>query len=229
MEELKTKVRALAHKLNPEVSIDDSNFKHLPEYCRIEFTADTSLIVALGIKEHYIVSYIHEGTLTSCLTSDLSSDKVVQQLLSPSRNFTDQSPTTSSAKKEGNSSSILFTNSNTNDTNERLRDPNYPPGFEDEHLLRGHPPRGPSLQFNPDADRLPPGGNYPTLGPINPLFGSNSGSGGMFPSTQGSPQGSSNIRYDPTSPFDVGGANGLHNNLGFGGAGGPGGSGFSPF
>lgn len=228
MADITAKVKQLARKLSPDISFDGTNFNHLPEYCRIDFNDVSSLVIALGAKEQYVVSYIRDGTMTSCLTSDMTSDAVVRQLLEPERasmNVKSSSATQPTQPTQLQDKSNSFSSTNSSSTS-RLRDPNFPPGFEDEHLLRRQPPQGPTLQFNPDADRLPPGGNYPTLGPINGPFGSNSRGGGMFPSIRDGSQGSPNIRYDPTSPFDVGGADKLHDEMGYRGAGG---SGFPPF
>ncbi|MBQ5153942.1 hypothetical protein EGM85_11865 [Macrococcus caseolyticus] len=100
------------------------------------------------------------------------------------------------------------------------RDPNAPPGFEDEHrVTAGSQAPGFGIGFDPDADLYPPGGKYPQLGPLGPIAAPGSsnpqpliGPSGEFrgPSTRPGrgmhpePYGSNNspfIRYDPTSPF----------------------------
>lgn len=123
-------------------------------------------------------------------------------------------------------------NFNANSQQPGFRDPNMPPGFENEYRNPKQPPLDPRSQFNPEADMYPPGGKYPTLSPMTGIGthgdGRNNGPGaGMTPEPFGFNKPPS-IRYDPTNPSDNTSSSfgfpGNQNSNGFNGFGGFGGS-----
>ncbi|GMM51013.1 hypothetical protein DASB73_019710 [Starmerella bacillaris] len=212
------KIEKLIQIISPGTILPEGWDVQLPQHCAIELKNQRSFVLA-QCKQGYVVSIIEGKNVHSILSSaELNSSEVEPLLKNMSSNESEENlqPNSIHATQEPQKSTTEHTIAGVN-VNSNSRNPNAPPDFENVYESRKAPIDRPRIPFNPNADLFPPGGKYPTLGPMasggftgslgSDDFSENNGSigglnGGMHPELFGSSR-KPNIRYDPTNPSDT--------------------------
>lgn len=220
--------------ISADADLPDGWSAHLPTYCSLELEPHKEFVAVSAPSGKLLVSLIDSGLVRSYLVEGHFSAKSIDACIRALKGETAvPKPTAFADLMKGQEAQAAQSQTSYQPTKSEIRptgaahgfvgstrDPNAPPGFEDEHRITAasHAPNF-GIKFDPDADLYPPGGKYPQLGPLGPIGPSSSsnphtliGPSGEFrgPSTapgrgmHPEPFGSSNspfIRYDPTSPF----------------------------
>lgn len=201
-------IEGLAAKLSPETTLAPGWDAKLPEYCSIALASKRFLIVA-AFEDGHLVSLIEDGRVKSVVlradSHEISLDSLAADLSygDEPRSLPRRAANLSNTAEERHSNSNPLS---AQSVGANSRDPNVPPGFENE--LQSRRPAEPGrFLFDPSSDLYPPGGRFPSLSPMGGSVGGMGAAPAPGPGSGMSPEpfGANKppfIRYDPTAPGD---------------------------